>query len=90
MLTSLSHCCRRMEAKVEGLAQQALGTRARLLRAFCGPVRGGPNLDAASSAPSTVTILLAAQVSLHMCLPVLIWLSSHDWTLLFKLQTLTP
>ena len=90
MLLSLSHCCRRLEAKVERLAQQALGTRAGLLRACCGPVLGGPNLDAVSSAPSTVTILLAAQVSLHMFLPVLILLSSHEWTLLFKLQTLTP
>ena len=63
---------------MEGLAQQALGTRARLLRAFRGPVLEGPNLDGASSAPSTVTILLAAHVSMHMCLLVIISLSLHD------------
>ncbi len=73
---------------MEQLAQQALGTRARLLRAFRGPVLGGAQLDGASSAPSTVSILLAAEVDMRMFPPKS--LSLHGWTMLLKLQMVTP
>ena len=55
-----------MEAKVEGLAQQALGTRATLVRAVRNLLHGGPSLEAASSLPPSVSILLGAQVC-HIC-----------------------
>lgn len=51
-----------MEARVEGVAQQALGTRAKSVRALREPLHSGPSLEAASSTPSSVSILIAAQV----------------------------
>ena len=57
-----STACRQMEARVEALAQQALGTRAKLVRVTRDSLHGGPSLEAASSSHSSVSILVAAQV----------------------------
>jgi len=51
-----------MEARVEGLVEQALGTRAKLVRAFREPLHGGPKLEASSTSPSSASILVAAKV----------------------------
>ena len=46
---------------MESLAQQALGTRATLVRAFCAPLHASTSLDSAQAVPTSITVLVAAQ-----------------------------
>lgn len=55
---------RTLEARVEALVTQALGTRAKAVRAFRQQLDGAPDLaQAGSPAGATLEVFMAAQVS---------------------------
>ena len=70
--------CRQLEARAESLAQQALGTRATLVRAFRAPLHASLSLDSAQAVPTSVIVLVAAQVRAAFLFPSFFWDDLHN------------